>query len=133
MKQRHMGARLWGALLGCLFLCLALAPAAWAQQTQGTVSVTVADSSGAVVPGASLSLTDTATNDTRTAVTQDKGNYTFVNLNFGQYKLTVSLQGFTTQNLRRAGAVRAHHRPESHVESRRRGRTSCRSRATRRR
>jgi hypothetical protein len=99
MTQRHMGARLWGALLGCLFLCLALAPAAWAQQTQGTVSVTVADSSGAVVPGASLTLTDTATNDTHTAVTQDKGNYTFVNLNFGQYKLTVSLQGFTTQNL----------------------------------
>ena len=99
MKQRQMGARPWGCLLGCFLWCLCLAPAAWAQQTQGTVTVTVTDTSGAVVPGALLTLKDLATNDIRTAVTQQAGNYTFVNLTFGQYKLTVALQGFTTQNL----------------------------------
>ena len=98
MQQRQIGARLWSSLLGTLLLCLCLVPTAWAQQTLGTVSVTVVDTSGAVVPGATLALTDLSTNDTRTAVTQEAGNYTFVNLNFGQHKLTVSLQGFATQN-----------------------------------
>ena len=98
MEQRHIGARLWSSLFGCLLLCLCLGPTAWAQQTGGAVSVTVVDTSGAPVPGALLSLTDRATNDTRTAVSQEAGNYTFVNLNFGQHKLTVSLQGFATQS-----------------------------------
>ena len=98
MKQRHMVARLLGRLFGCLLLCLSLAPTAWAQQTLGTVNVTVVDASGAPVPGATLSLKDLATNDVRTAVSQEAGHYTFVNLNFGQYKLTVSLTGFATQN-----------------------------------
>ena len=98
MKQRHIGVRLWGSLVGCLLLSLCLAPTAWAQQTLGAVSVTVVDTSGAAVPGATLTLTDVATNDARTAVTQEAGNHTFVNLNFGQHKLTVSLQGFATQS-----------------------------------
>ncbi len=99
MKKRHIGARLWGSLLGCLLLCLCLVPTAWAQQTTGTISVSVMDSSTAVVPGASLTLTDLATNDARTAVTREAGNYNFVNLTFGTYKLTVSLAGFETQSL----------------------------------
>jgi len=97
MKQRHMGARLWGSTLGCFVLCLCLVSPAWAQQTLGTFNVTVVDTSGAAVPGALLSLSDLATNDSRTGVSQAAGNYTFVNLTFGQYKLTVSLQGFATQ------------------------------------
>jgi hypothetical protein len=97
MKQRHIAARL-RSLLECLLLCLCLVPTAWAQQTGGAVSVIVVDASGAPVPGATLTLTDLATNDTRTAVSQEAGNYTFVNLNFGRHKLTVSLQGFATQS-----------------------------------
>ncbi len=98
MRERHIGARLWGSLLGCLLLSLCLVPTAWAQQTTGTITVSVMDTSAAVVPGATLTLTDQATNDVRTAVTQEAGNYTFVNLTFGNYKLTVSLAGFETQN-----------------------------------
>lgn len=98
MKQRHLGARPWATLFGCLLCSLCLVPASWAQQTQGSVSVTVVDSSGGVVPGALLTLTDLATNDTLTATTQQAGNYTFVNLNFGHYKLGVALQGFETQS-----------------------------------
>ncbi len=96
-QQRSRGATLWGALMASILLCLCLVPTAWAQRTQGTVSVIVLDPSGAVVPGAQLKLVDLATNDTRTAATQETGNYDFVNLNFGQYKLTVSRDGFETQ------------------------------------
>ena len=97
MRQPQKHARLWASLVGALLLSLCLAPAARAQQTLGSVSVIVVDPQGGTLPGASLTLTDIATNDTRTATTQDAGNYIFVNLNFGQHKLTVSLDGFVTQ------------------------------------
>ncbi|MFB3854746.1 MAG: carboxypeptidase regulatory-like domain-containing protein [Vicinamibacterales bacterium] len=99
MRQRRTGARCWGGLFGFLLLCLCLASAASAQQTLGTVTVTVLDDTGAVLPGTQLTLTDLATNTTRTAITQEAGNYTFANLTFGQYKLTVSLDGFQTQSI----------------------------------
>src|SRR5918993_4000261 len=76
MKQRRMGARLWSSLFGCLLLSLCLVPTAWAQQTLGALSVTVVDPSGAAVPGATLTLRDVATNEARTAVTQEAGNHT---------------------------------------------------------
>jgi hypothetical protein len=96
MKQRSRALQ-WVTLLGCLLISVILIPAAWAQQTQGTVSVTVMDPSGGVIPGAQLKLVDLSTNYVRDAVTQDAGNYTFVNLNIGSYKLTVSKEGFDTQ------------------------------------
>jgi len=89
----------WRSLFGAFLLSLCLVPTAWAQQTLGSVSVTVLDPSGGALPGASLTLTDVATNDARRATTQAEGNYTFVNLNFGPHKLSVSLDGFTTQTL----------------------------------
>ncbi|MGE5361722.1 MAG: hypothetical protein ACM3NQ_22115, partial [Bacteroidales bacterium] len=70
MKERQIGVRLWGSLLGCLLLCLCLVSTAGAQQTTGTITVSVMDSSASVVPGALLTLTDLATNDARTATTQ---------------------------------------------------------------
>ncbi len=75
-------------------LLLAVTPFAHGQFIQGRISVTVFDPQKAVVPGADLELLDLATNHTRTAVTQSAGTYTFVNLNPGNYRLTVSRQGF---------------------------------------
>ena len=99
MKQRRMGARLWSSLFGCSFTLVC----AWFPQP-GHSRRWVRSASpswipaAAAVPGATLTLTDVATNDARTAVTQEAGNHTFVNLNFGPHKLTVSLQGFATQS-----------------------------------
>jgi hypothetical protein len=63
----------------------------------GSVSVIVADTSGAVVPDAQLELKDLGTNDIRRAATQAGGTYSFPNLRFGSYQLTVSKTGFETQ------------------------------------
>jgi hypothetical protein len=63
----------------------------------GTVSVTVLDPAGSAIPGASLELRDTSTNDLRRARTSAAGTYLFPNLNFGQYQLTISAQGFQGQ------------------------------------
>jgi hypothetical protein len=59
--------------------------------------VTVLDPSGAIVPGASLELTDVSTNVTTKAVTLDSGTYTFPNVTFGEYRLTVAGKGFAPQ------------------------------------
>lgn len=67
-----------------------------AQGSQGTITVTVLDETGAVVPGAELTLQDLSTNDTRKATTQAVGNYSFVGLNIGTYKLSVSKSGYAT-------------------------------------
>ena len=81
----------------CIAIMLLIFPAVegWAQQgSQGTVTVTVTDQSGGIVSGAELTLQDLATNDMRKAATQDAGTYSFVGLNIGAYKLTVSKTGF---------------------------------------
>ena len=84
--------------LAVILLCtLAVLPAAWAQNVTGKIDVTVVDPTGAIVSGAKLTLQDLSTNYTREAETLSSGTYTFVNLNIGQYKLTVSKAGFQPQ------------------------------------
>ena len=71
---------------------------AWAQTSNtGTVTVTVLDQAGATVPSADLQLKDLGTNDVRKAETQTNGAYSFPNLPFGLYELSVSKTGFQTQ------------------------------------
>ncbi|HTP35097.1 MAG TPA: carboxypeptidase-like regulatory domain-containing protein [Candidatus Acidoferrales bacterium] len=90
-------------LLKCRFLVIATALAivpvlAWGQTgTAGSLTVSVVDPSGAVVPGANLELTDVSTNVVRKAATLDTGVYSFPNLPFGVYKLAVAQSGFSTQ------------------------------------
>ncbi len=77
-------------------LCFALAiqPLAAQTETTGTIAVTVRDPSGAVIPQATLELRDLGTNLVRKATTPEGGGYTFVNLPFGQYQLTITANGF---------------------------------------
>lgn len=83
-----------GSLCVLLFLLSFCSPS-WAQMgSVGTVNVVVLDSSGATVQGAKLVLQDLATNVAREAETQQAGNYSFVTLPLGTYKLTVSKTGF---------------------------------------
>jgi hypothetical protein len=65
-------------------------------QTAGTGLIvgTVTDPSGAAVPGATVTLTDTATNAERNAITNDAGRYNFPNVPPGNYNLTMSKAGF---------------------------------------
>src|SRR5437667_12624999 len=82
-----------------LIICLASGLfTAWAQTSNvGSVSVAVLDPAGATVPGAQLQLRDTETNDIRKAETQGNGTYSFPNLSFGIYQLTVTKPGFDTE------------------------------------
>lgn len=82
----------------CVLVAALGTPSAWAQMgTQGTISVTVLDQSGAVVANATLMLTDLATNTVRTGKSQNSGGYSFTGLPIGTYNLAVSKENFQTQ------------------------------------
>jgi hypothetical protein len=87
------------ATLICFVCLLALCSSltVWAQSTNsGTLAGTVTDQSNAVVSGATVMLTDTATKNSRTAATNEAGRYIFVDVAPGTYDLTVSKQSFST-------------------------------------
>jgi hypothetical protein len=65
-----------------------------AQSFYGSIFVIVADSSGAVIPDAALTLTNIGTNEKRTAQSDATGGYRFVNLVPASYRLEVEMTGF---------------------------------------
>ena len=62
--------------------------------TTATVRGNIQDSSGGVVPGATVTLTNTGTKAVQTAVSDDRGQYLFSGLFPGTYDLKVELSGF---------------------------------------
>jgi len=86
------------ALLGLLAFAVADGigvPPAWGQATSTTTVVgQVTDQSGAVIPGAEVTLIDTDTQVKRATTSNEAGRYIFVNIPPGNYKLTVNLTGF---------------------------------------
>src|SRR5438105_5027729 len=78
---------------GALILLLTAA-AASAQLSTAELSGRVTDTSGAVLPGVTVTMTQTDTQATRTAITDADGTYVISNLPTGPYRLEVSLQGF---------------------------------------
>jgi hypothetical protein len=68
---------------------------AWAQAT-AQLNGRVTDESGAVLPGVTVTATQTDTGFTRTVVTDGEGAYVMPNLPTGPYQLEVTLQGFRT-------------------------------------
>lgn len=78
-----------------LTLChLATPPLASAQVLYGSIVGNVQDTSGAAIPGATVTITNRETGLARTAVTNDTGGYTFTNVLTGNYDVKVSLQSF---------------------------------------
>jgi hypothetical protein len=73
---------------------VALSGTALAQAVRGTLLGNVTDTQGAAVPGVTVTATETQTNAARTAVTNQSGNYVFVNLKDGLYRVETELTGF---------------------------------------
>jgi hypothetical protein len=92
------------SLFACLTLCLSIAalclltavPAQAQSTSTGTIAGTITDATGALVNGANITLTDTSTKATRSATSNEAGRYVLVNVDPGQYELSVSKQGFST-------------------------------------
>jgi hypothetical protein len=90
-----MFAKLTATAIGCLALAFVLAPIVVVAQTD-TASIvgTVRDSSGAVMPGVTVTATQKGTEVALTAVTNSSGQYVFPNLRIGTYIVAAELQGF---------------------------------------
>ncbi len=93
----------WRRFTGCglmflaaLFCCI---PSS-AQQTLGSINGTVLDTTGAAIPGATVTVTNSAINVTRSTTSQETGFFQIFNLPIGTYVVTVTHGGFDTTQLR---------------------------------
>jgi hypothetical protein len=80
-----------------LLTLLSLHSSAFAQSDRGSVTGKVTDNTGAVLPGASITLRNEATGVGQTATSNQSGDYVFQLLNPGSYSLSVTAQGFKTE------------------------------------
>ena len=72
-----------------------LAPAAIAQGITGSITGTVTDPSGAAIPQATVTITQTATNTVKTLTTSESGFYTVTQLPPGDYTVVIEKSGFS--------------------------------------
>src|SRR5688572_15063602 len=79
----------------CLCVLAFVAAPAWAQFETGTVVGTLKDSTGAVVPGAKVTLTNTQTGVTVERTSDANGNYEFFTVRPGTYVITGEKEGFS--------------------------------------
>jgi hypothetical protein len=84
------------SFLGLLTLLLFQTPAALAQVDEGSISGTVQDPTGAVIPNAKVTLVNTDQGLTLTTTTNGAGAYTFSPVRIGHYSVTAAATGFTT-------------------------------------
>ncbi len=90
--KRHRIRRLLSAFAG--ILAIAVACGVSAQSNSGTLIGTVADPTGAVIPGATVTIANSVSGYTRTQTSDSSGHFQFVNVPFNPYQLTVSSSGF---------------------------------------
>jgi outer membrane receptor protein involved in Fe transport len=80
--------------VSCLFLFGTVSICASAQSSTATMFGNITDSTGAAIPKATVTLTQTDTSFTRTMITESNGSYRADFLPVGPYKVTVTAQGF---------------------------------------
>src|SRR5437870_7102856 len=80
------------AVFSGLFLTVQLS----AQSNNATVSGSVSDTSGALIPGVTITATNTQTGIVTTVLSNESGTYNFASLQPGVYNLSAELSGFQT-------------------------------------
>src|SRR5271165_2982103 len=95
-KPSVKSAFLLGVLIAAVgILLVGTAPPAMGQSSTGTLTGSVADAPGAVIPGAHVKVVDPTTNSFREAATNALRRYTIPNIPPGDYDVTVTKEGFT--------------------------------------
>jgi len=88
--------RRFAALVVCVCSFVLTSSLAFAQGAASTTSLSgvVKDADGGVIPGATITVTNTATGVSQTTVTNGQGLYSFPTMNVGNYTVTVEMSGF---------------------------------------
>jgi hypothetical protein len=81
-------------LLVSVFITVTCAAAVWAQSNKGGISGTVVDAAGAVIPGATVTVTNLGTNQSTKLTTSAAGAYSATSLDPVVYSVTVEASGF---------------------------------------
>ncbi|MGC1535946.1 MAG: carboxypeptidase-like regulatory domain-containing protein, partial [Candidatus Sulfotelmatobacter sp.] len=89
-----MPSRILRSLLVSLVLLVCASLSLYGQSTYGSITGSVADTSGAIVTDANVTLTNAGTGEKRTQSSGADGLFTFVNLFPGQYRVDIEKQGF---------------------------------------
>src|SRR5580658_7137584 len=97
MQTQRQWLQALSALLALLFL---VSVPALAQTFRGNLNGTVTDPSGAVVPGAKITLTDVATAVAQESVSNGAGEFAFNDLPQDTYNVEVSASGFQTTEVK---------------------------------
>src|SRR5215467_10209809 len=91
-----MWRRKFDVLLALLIALATLSSALFAQVKSSAFTGTVTDSSGAILPGAKVTVTETGTGSVNTTQTNEQGQYNVPYLPIGKYTVEVALDGFQT-------------------------------------
>lgn len=91
--QKH-GRRCAGALYSAAMFCGLFAGAGIAQESTASVNGTVREATGAVIPGAHVTLFNIKSGVKQTTVSTDTGHYVFVSVPPGEYSTSATSQGF---------------------------------------
>lgn len=83
--------------LWCVILLPVMAGAVLAQSFTGTIRGTAKDQTGAVLPGVTVTITSSGTNQVRTVITNEAGDYNVPFLQVGPYQVQAEFPGFKTE------------------------------------
>jgi len=95
MEENHIMRRL--LVTTAVLLFPVLLSNAFAQTSNATLGGTISDSSGALIPGVSITATNTQTGIVTTVLSNEAGAYQFASLQTGIYKVSAELPGFQTR------------------------------------
>jgi Carboxypeptidase regulatory-like domain/TonB-dependent Receptor Plug Domain len=93
----------WSRSLYILFALLLLSLPVKSQTITGSISGTVTDPNGGIIPGATVTIISEKTNDVRTLTTNEEGRFNFTSVQPGAYTIKVERDGF--QTLERRGTI----------------------------
>jgi hypothetical protein len=94
MGLSRVRSRAWRICAGLVLATAVLPAMADAQDFRGAIGGRVTDESGGVLPGVTVTVTNSATNVTSNTVTNETGTYSLLYLQPGTYAVTAELQGF---------------------------------------
>ena len=91
LRRQQGQARQWLGLVLGITLVIATASSTQAQESRGSITGRIVDTSGAVLPGVTVTVVNTQTNSTSTAVTDRNGQFSALYLNPSVYTVTAEL------------------------------------------
>ncbi len=111
--RSYSGRRLLASVIGACFAVCAYTAPARAQSATGSIEGTIVDQTGALMPGVTVTATQSATRASRTVVTDENGIFRIPLLPVGVYDLTAELAGFSVPE---AAGDHADDRADGHAE-----------------